>query len=204
MINPAIIKADKRAHRLINFSLLYLLSTWIAAIVVFFDVNKGKIGEDLASTEITWVVLVQVALSPFFIAIIVFGTLWLRGLILTSRSIQPEGFGYRQGWAFWGWVTPLAQWWIPKRLIDNTTAIFDEFVGNKVLRNTTRWWTLWVLSSVISLIAGPMEYFSQDLVNIFGVVSVAVMTLSFPLWRNVIEESTAAQREAITKLEVLP
>lgn len=203
MINPAIIKADKRAHRLINFSLLYLLSTWIVAIVVFFDVDRGTVGGELASTEITWVILVQAALFPFFIAIIVFGTLWLRGLILTSRSIQPEGFGYRQGWAFWGWVTPLAQWWIPKRLIDNTTAIFDEFVGNNVLRNTSRWWTLWVLSSVISLIAGPMGYISQDLVNIFGVASVAVMTLSFPLWRDVIEESTAAQREAITKLEVL-
>lgn len=203
MINPAIAAAEKNARRLINFSLIHLVGTWIAAVIVFFDVERGKIGGELTSTEITWVTLVQTSLLPFYIAVLVFGTLWVRAMMRTSRSIQPEGFGYRQGWSFWGWVTPIAQWWIPKRLIDHTTSIFDEFVGVSVERKSGRWWALWVLASVTSLIGSTLGFASENLLNISGVVSAAVMTLAFPLWRDVVENSSASHRAAITKLESL-
>lgn len=203
MFHPAIDNADKNARRLVNFSLLYLLATWVVAITSFFDVPRGKFGEAVNSTEITWVTMVQTAAFPIGIALLVFGTIWVKGLIVTSRFIQPEGFGYRQGWSFWGWVTPIAQLWIPKRLIDYTTAIFDEFVGVTAERKTRNWWTLWILVFGCNFLGSLSGFISEDLTNLFGVLGAAVMTLAFPLWRTVVENTTASQQEAIKKLEGL-
>ncbi len=194
MFHPAIDGAEKNARHLINFSLLFLLSSWAVALVAFVDVPEN---------ELSWVALVQLASLPINIALLVYGTIWVKGLMVTSRFIQPEGFGYRQGWSFWGWITPIAQWWIPKRLVDYTTAIFDEFVVNSPLRKTAQWWALWVSISVLDLIGALIGLFDRDTSNAIGILSVIALTYSFPIWRTVVENATESQSSAIKKLEGL-
>lgn len=191
MNHPAITLAQKRARFLINFSLIYIVIAWITALTGFVEVPTDRI---------SWVVLLSLGLLPFEIMLIIFLTLWMRDLFITSRFIQPEGFGYRQGWAFWSWVTPIAMFWIPRRIIEYTNAIFAEFTSNARVVDTKKWWFFWAGALAINYLSLPFASTAPEIMGALGVIKAILITVAFPYWRTVVEESTDAQCAAIEKL----
>ena len=181
-----------RAKRLQTLSLLFLASSWAGLASEFLS-------QDGNSPSIA--VLLALFIIPVGITSLVFVSQWTKSLMETSRLIQPEGFGYRQGWSFWAWVTPVMSFWVPKRLVDNTYFIFRDYIGAERTLNTGRWWGYFVANALVGLIQSPGEgAFSFNI--FFSLISTICLTVAYPLWNTVVTEVTAAQVEALEKLEL--
>lgn len=179
----------KRSKRVILWSGIYLAASWFNAL---FTTNPTD-PEKIRTSD-----LLGLISTPFMIAASIIVWLWVRSLIITSRVIQPEGFGYRQGWAFWGWVAPVFSWWVPKRLIDNTYLIFSEFSNRAQNQSTKRWWTFFVLQSVIQtfgFVGG-----SSSIYRGISIASAILLTLAYKPWIRVVEETSLAHQAALKKL----
>lgn len=192
MFTERIAVIQGRAKVLHTLALLFLASNWLGLAGDFLTQNG----------EVSYLaVLLYLITIPVGIASLLFVSQWTKSLMETSRLIQPEGFGYRQGWSFWAWVTPVMSFWVPKRLVDNTYLIFRDYVGVEKTLNVSKWWGYFVASSIVGLISSPSEgafafnYF-------FALISTVLLTLAFPLWKEVVTEVTAAQVEALEKLEL--
>jgi hypothetical protein len=181
-----------RAKRLQTLSLLFLASNWVGLVAGFLtqDGNNSNLG-----------FLLYLFIIPVGIASLVYVSQWTKSLMETSRLIQPEGFGYRQGWSFWAWVTPIMSFWVPKRLVDNTYFIFRDYIGAERTLNTGKWWGYFVANALVGLIQSPGEG-ASSLNFFFSFISTIFLTLAYPLWNTVVTEVTAAQVEALEKLEL--
>lgn len=192
MFTEKIALIQGRAKTLQMLSGLYLASGWLGLVGDFLT-------QDGSASFIA--ILFYLFTIPVGIASLIFVSQWVKSLMETSRLIQPEGFGYRQGWAFWAWVTPVMSFWVPKRLVDNTYFIFRDYIGGEKTLNTSKWWGYFIANSLVGLISVRSD--GSFLFNaFFSIISNVFLTMAYPLWKAVITDVTAAQVEALEKLEL--
>lgn len=125
---------------------------------------------------------------------------WTDSLYLTARAIQPEGFGYRKGWTFWGWALPIANLWIPKRILDNTYKIITGSIGEPLTLKSRNWWALWIGASITSIFGfnGQAEITS---VNRSAALATALLIgWAYQRWITIVETVTQAQLEAVARV----
>jgi hypothetical protein len=192
MFTERIALIQGRAKTLQTLSTVFLLSNWLGLAADFLtqDGNSSFVA-----------IIFYIVAIPVGVTSLIYVSQWTKSLMETSRQIQPEGFGYRQGWSFWAWVTPVMSFWVPKRLVDNTYFIFRTYVGAERTLNTSKWWTYFVANALVGLIAFPGE--GSFAINFFfALVSTLFLTAAYPLWNQVVTEVTAAQVEALEKLEL--
>jgi hypothetical protein len=181
----------KRSKALILWSALYLGASWISTVASFMNSD---------STEFKASDLLSLSLFPTTICALIYTFTWVRSLIVTARYIQPAGIGYRQGWAFWSWLTPFACFWIPRRLITRPFECFTWFTGRSNFLSTNIWWGNWIISLVISNLSLRAVFNAPELVPGLDLVSTIFLTIAFPQWKRIIESVTSAQSAAMEKL----
>ena len=185
---------EKRSKKVILWSGLYLLGSFISLQRISIS---GTDFTEFHPIDVLVYFSVAVSIPNCF-----FLWEWVKSLIITSRSIQPEGFGYRDGWAFWGWITPVFSWWVPKRLIDNTSLIFAIYTGRDRLISTTKWWAIFVSSSIIGILGFNIGSQQNAFGTIASIISTVLLALAFPLWKKVVEETSLAHQAALVKLSL--
>lgn len=170
------------------WSALYLGACWLGSIA-------GFINPDATSFMITDLLLFLVI--PSALCAFIFSVLWVRSLILTAKYIQPNGIGYRQGWAFWSWLTPIAFFWIPRRLITRSFDCFASFIGRPNSLQTNVWWGFFLGSIVVGNFSVRAAFTMPELVAVLDLISTILLTIAFPQWRRVVETVTATQALAV-------
>jgi len=180
-----------RSKTLMLWSALYLGACWLGSIA-------GFINPDATSFMITDLLLFLVI--PSALCAFIFSVLWVRSLILTAKYIQPNGIGYRQGWAFWSWLTPVAGLWIPRRLITRPFECFVWFIGGPNSLRTNLWWGFFLGSQVISYVSISAALAMPELVEVLDLISTIFLTIAFPQWKKIVETVNAAQAAAVERI----
>ena len=183
---------EKRAKNVITWSGIYLVTSWLSVV-------GELLNPDSSTTKISDLLYLPVV--PALIIAFVITWRWLRSLMITAYSIDSTAIGYRQGWAFWGWITPIASWWIPRRLLDGSHAVFTSYAG---LENTLRlgsWWGLFVASSIIDNLSFRASFSGNNSVVVLNIVSEILMTIAFPKWKVIVQTVSNSQHRAIARMQ---
>ena len=87
---------------------------------------------------------------PLFIV----GALWLYRAQANARALAPQGVRRAQAWAWFGWITPIASWFVPKQIVDDAWRITAPPEARPSsasrVRSTGLWWGLWVAFGFLS------------------------------------------------------
>jgi hypothetical protein len=137
--------------------------------------------------------LLTILIIPSLICAFVFNFQWVRSLMITAKHVYPSGIGYRQGWAFWSWLTPFALFWIPRRLITRSFDCFATFLGRSNSLQTNVWWGFFLGSIVIGNFSVRAAFTMPELVTALDLISTILLTIAFPQWKKVVETVTEAQ-----------
>jgi hypothetical protein len=186
------LKNEKRGKSVITWSAIYLATSWLGIVSLLLNPNS-----DALKISDLLVIPLFVAMPTAFILT----WRWLRSLIISAKLIDPSAIGYRKGWAFWGWVTPIASWWIPRRLLDRSHGLFTTYSG---VENTLRlgvWWGLFVAAGIIDYLSlrASLAGNADGVVVYLDIVSAILLTIAFPKWKRVVQTVSDSQRKAISK-----
>ena len=123
---------------------------------------------------------------------------WLRTAYIAAARIQPGGIGYRQGWTFWGWLTPVVSLWFPKKIIEACFGIFLQFSKKQGGMDTGFWWGTWIGANIVSWVSFRLSAVGEEgVATVFDVISSVLLTLSLPGWLKVVEQLSKAHDECI-------
>jgi hypothetical protein len=94
--------------------------------------------------------LLGVVVIPLFIV----GALWLYRAQSNARAIAPHQVRRARAWSWFGWITPIATWFVPKQIVDDSwrvTAPPEAGPQSPARRRSTAlWWGLWVTFGIFS------------------------------------------------------
>lgn len=186
------LKNEKRGKSVITWSAIYLATSWLSIVSLLLNPNS-----DVLKISDLLVIPLFVAMPTAFILT----WRWLRSLVISAKLIDPSAIGYRNGWAFWGWVTPIASWWIPRRLLDRSHGLFTNYSG---VENTLRlgvWWGLFVAAGIIDNLSlrASLAGNADGVVVYLDIISAILLTIAFPKWKRVVQTVSDSQRKAISK-----
>lgn len=94
--------------------------------------------------------LLGLVVIPLFIV----GALWLHRAQSNARALAPQQMRRNHVWSWFGWITPIATWFVPKQIVDDAWRVTappeagPQSPGRR--RSTTLWWTLWVPFNILS------------------------------------------------------
>ena len=90
-----------------------------------------------------------VAVTPLLL--FVAGMLWLDWFQAAYAALGERGGGRHPEWTFWGWVLPLANLVLPKRLVDDLWHAPDEpGAGSGPPWQVRAWWVLWLAFTLLA------------------------------------------------------
>jgi hypothetical protein len=181
----------KRSKNLITWSGIYLATCWLIVVTGFINSDPNV----FVITDLFVILAI-----PVFITTFIINFLWVRSLIISARQIQPAGIGYRQGWAFWSWVTPIASFWIPRRLITRPFECFAWFTGRSNILVTNMWWGFFVASLVMDNFSFRAGINFPEAVPFFDLLGAIFLTIAFPQWKTIIETVTSAQAASMERM----
>lgn len=100
----------------------------------------------------------DVATMSTFVACGVVFILWFRRARINAEVFAPDGHSLVRGWAVWGWLVPVVNLWIPRRVaLDiwsaSTTGAHLGQAPRQSSGLVNAWWTLWVVSTVPTALA---------------------------------------------------
>ncbi|MFD9212224.1 DUF4328 domain-containing protein [Streptomyces sp. NPDC059544] len=100
----------------------------------------------------------DVATMNTFVACGVVFILWFRRARINAEVFAPDGHGLVRGWAVWGWIVPVVNLWIPRRVaLDIWSASIPGAHLGAAPRQSNRlvnaWWTVWIGGYVPTLAA---------------------------------------------------
>ncbi|WP_199549160.1 DUF4328 domain-containing protein [Streptomyces sp. N35] len=126
--------------------------------------------------------LYALSASPQFTALVVTGVvfiIWFRRVRINAEVFAPDDHSLRRGWAVWGWLCPVVNFWFPRRVaLDawNASEPADAKVRGTGVVNA--WWTAWLAGWFCNEIAGRM-YARADAMDVAEVrTALQVMTVS--------------------------
>jgi hypothetical protein len=118
-----------------------------------------------------------VANNVLFLLILVTGALfitWHYRLLRKLERICSEPLRHSPGWAIGGWFVPLLNLIRPKQMINDTwRSASPPAPARRIPVSFHLWWVLWVLSSVITAVAGQMPGATVDEISTRGRLATA-------------------------------
>lgn len=125
------------------------------------------------------VVLISLLVNVVFYLITgIFWMLWTR---TCYRNLAAFGMTsrYRPAWIFWGWVIPIANFWIPFRLTEDLSVSVRPWEKRtEQVPSFSAWWALYIVSLFTSRIASVSVQIGSDfsaLPALFAIVDVALV-----------------------------
>ena len=160
--------------------------------------------------------LLGLVVFPLFIV----GALWLYRAQANARALAPQGVRRAQAWAWFGWVTPIAGWFVPKQIVDDAWRVTAPPAAGpgsaSRVRATGLWWGLWVAFNVLSGATGhfwfsvstkdPTGCLCQPYTGHRGIspgwdLVVAVLAVAaYAAWVPIALGLSNAQEELVTRL----
>ena len=170
--------------RLKYSSLIYLVLSWLVTVsTALYNVNSSIIVLYLLDLTI-YLQLLSLAVSLYFT------WQWLKNLYTLARKLDSNTLTYKTGWAFWGWIVPIAFFWIPRRMIDEAIKVLNGSSSRSIELETKKWWTLWVISILIgnlSFRAFENQLNSVELLLLAG--ESILLSFAYPLWIKIVDTS---------------
>ena len=185
------IRNENRAKNVITWSAIYLVTSWLIVLAEILNPNS----DDFKITDLLYLFAV-----PAIITSIIFTWHWLRSVVISAQSIDPVGIGYRQGWAFWGWVTPLACWWVPRRLVDRSQGVFTSYLGEVNSLQLGVWWGFWVASGIVDTQSLRASIAESEGAVYLSILSAILLTIAFPKWKLIVETVSKNQSNVLAKV----
>lgn len=182
---------EKRSEKVILWSRIYLIAVLFQFIALALTTRSDSTTIPNIFSGIT---------SILTIVGLIFLWQWTDSLYITARAIQPEGFGYRKGWTFWGWVIPIANLWIPKRIIDNSYRVIATSLGDTAPLKSRTWWILWIGASITSLFGFNGQAEVTSLNRSATLATVLLLTWAYSHWITIVKTVTKAQLDAVAKV----
>ena len=158
-----------------------LLAAVIAAIAVRVAIQQLSLGNPHWRTDFIDFRLDKAVDFMIFAAGVVL-VVWFR-----RARINAESHGWRQrrarGWAFWGWIVPIANLWIPFQLMgDIWRAGQPEQQRQRTAWRPALWWASWLLAALgqrhpwpyLSAATGPA---SLGLLAVAGATLIAIIRI---------------------------
>lgn len=186
------IRNENKAKKVITWSAIYLVTSWLSVLAEILNPNS----DDFKITDLLYFLVV-----PAMITSIIFTWHWLRSVVISAQSIDPAGIGYRQGWAFWGWVTPLAAYWVPRRLVDRSQTVFTSKLGQVNSLQLRVWWGCWVASEIVDTLNFRASMAESKGAVYLSILSAILLTIAFPKWKLIVETVSKNQRNVLSKVQ---
>jgi hypothetical protein len=182
----------KRSQNVITWSALYLAAIWLSILGEFLNPNSDV----LKITDLLYVLYVPAIITAFILT-----WRWLRSIVRSTKLVYSAGVGYRQGWAFWGWVTPFALFWIPRRLVERSQRVFTAYLGEEYTLRLGAWWGLFVATVIIDNFSFRAFIAGAEGLVYLDMVSAVLLTIAFPKWKLIVETVTNSQQNVIYKIQ---
>jgi amino acid permease len=172
------------SERLRIFSLLYLISVWLFAFAGLL--NTSNI---FRLTDILYLPYLLMIIPVFVIT-----WQWTRNLYSYAENLHGKYLGIKKGWSFWGWITPIACFWIPKKLINKSQEVLIEKANLKVKLTTESWWNIYLITLILDSISArfsfaPTSQTNTNLLVLFDIASAITLSIAYPKWMKVIDET---------------
>jgi hypothetical protein len=183
---------EKRGKSVITWSAIFLVTTWLSIMADILNPNADtfKITDLLYFPEV-----------PALITTYILTWRWLRSVVISAKLIDSDAIGYRQGWAFWGWVTPIAFLWIPRRLVERSQQVFTSYLGQEYTLKLTAWWGLFVATIIIDNFSFRASFTGAEGLVYVDIVSAILFTIAFPKWKLIVETVSNTQQNVISKAQ---
>jgi hypothetical protein len=115
---------------------------------------------------------------------------WLKNLYTIARKLDGKSLTYKTGWAFWGWIVPIAFFWIPRRMIDEAIKVLNGSSSRSIELETKKWWTLWVISILIGNLSFRAFENQLNSVELLLLASESILlSFAYPLWIKIVDTS---------------
>jgi hypothetical protein len=166
-------------------SFAYLILSWLVAI------STALINVSLSNISLFLYEISLYTQFPIILISLYFTWQWLKKLYTFSKDVDKnKSLTYRTGWSFWGWIVPIAFFWIPRKMIDQSFSVLGRTKENTLESITKNWNTLWVISILVSNLsfrAFANDLFSVDLILV--VIESVLLTFAYPMWIKIIDNS---------------
>jgi hypothetical protein len=179
-----------RSKSVITWSAIYLGTAWLSILGEFLNPDNDvlKISD-----------LLYLPVLPAQIVAFILTWRWLRSIVISAKLIDADAIGYRQGWAFWGWLTPIAFFWIPRRLVERSQRVFTSYLGGEYTLQLGGWWGLFIASSMIDNASLRASLSGAEGLVYINIVSAILLTIAFPKWKLIVETVSNSQQNVISK-----
>ena len=185
---------EKRGKSVITWSAIFLIASWLSITADLLNPDS----DTLKISDLLYLPIIPAIFVTYFLT-----WRWLRSVVISAKLIDSVSVGYRQGWAFWGWVTPIAFLWIPRRLVERSHKVFTSYLGEDYTLRLGGWWGLFVATIIIdnfSFRASVTGAGAEGLVYV-DIVSTILLTIAFPKWKLIVETVSNTQRNVISKAQ---
>jgi hypothetical protein len=183
---------EKRGKSVITWSAIFLVTTWLSIMADILNPNA----DIFKITDLLYFPVVPALITTYILT-----WRWLRSVVISAKLIDPVEIGYRQGWAFWGWVTPIAFLWIPRRLVERSQKVFTSYLGEEYTLRLGGWWGLFVATIIIDNLSFRAYIAGAEGLVYVDIVSAIILTIAFPKWKLIVETVTNTQQNVISKAQ---
>jgi hypothetical protein len=183
---------QKRGKSVITWSAIYLIASWLSITADLLNPNS----DTLKISDLLYLPIIPAIIVTFFLT-----WRWLRSVVISAKLIDSDAIGYRQGWAFWGWVTPIALFWIPRRLVERSQQVFTSYLGQEYTLKLTAWWGLFIANTIISNLSLRAYLSGAEGLVYVDIVNAIILTIAFPKWKLIVETVSNTQQNVISKAQ---
>ena len=183
---------EKRGKSVITWSAVYLIAAWLSITADLLNPDSNT----LMISDLLYLPIFPALIGAFFLT-----WRWLRSLVLSAKVIDPVAIGYRHGWAFWGWFTPIVWFWIPRRLLDRSQGVFTSYSRVENSLRLGPWWGLFIASSLVDYISFRAFAAGAENLVYLDIVGAILLTIAYPKWKLIVETLSNSQQNAITKFQ---
>ena len=191
-------KLSKFGSSVRTSSVLLTISYWLVTISSFYL-------SFVPEKQITFLGLILGMFSFVFYCVAIslalfFTWRWMRNIYIAAEKLQLGFIGYRQGWAFWGWLAPIVSLWIPRRILDSCYEIFTKSLKKETTLDTRFWWNTFIFSGIAGWISFRLSLSGEDPYSaLFDLVCTILLTLSLPSWLKVVESLSDIYEESLAQ-----
>ena len=183
---------EKRGKSVITWSAIYLIASWLSITADLLNPNS----DTLKISDLLYLPIIPAIIVTFFLT-----WRWLRSVVISAKLIDSVAIGYRQGWAFWGWVTPIALFWIPRRLVERSQQVFTSYLGQEYTLKLSAWWGLFIANLIIGNLSFRAYINGAEGLVYVDIVNAIILTIAFPKWKLIVETVSNTQRNVISKAQ---
>jgi hypothetical protein len=153
----------------------------------------------VSGSDIVYDLLVVLAIIVMIVAYVLAG-IWLWRARGNAGLVAPDQQRRGSLWVWFGWIVPVASWFVPKQVIDD---VWRSTVSGFGTPRTGWWWGTWIMMGLI-------QFFGRNNINLPGsklvfydLIVAVVTTVAAVFWIRVVRTVSHAQ-DALTGATATP